>query len=220
MIKAIVFDLDGTIVNTIEDIRAALNHVYEMVGASQIDSETCKRVVGSGLRKALKDGLMLQNRRYGEDELEIMYSELIDYYRKNPVRYSTIYPGVMELINKAKERGLKLAVLSNKEDQTVQAIIDELFSNKVFSYAQGLCDNINAKPALDGLEKVKEKLEVELSEIAYLGDSEVDYFTLQEAKIMKGGLVSWGFRSKEQLENIGANPIFDTIEEVEDFLWK
>ena len=138
--KGLLFDLDGTLVDTLEDIRAALNHVLGMCYARPIDEAECRAVVGHGLRKALRDALWYSGNAYPQDEFEILYSELVRFYGDHACVHSKVYDGIPSLLSAARDRGLKLGVLSNKADPLVQEIISTLFPAGTFDFVHGLVD--------------------------------------------------------------------------------
>ena len=125
--KGILFDLDGTLVDTLEDIRAALNHVMALCWCREISASECRAVVGNGLRKALIGALWYSRAAYPEDELDILYRELVDFYSANACVHSRVYDGIPQLLDEAKGRGCMLGVLSNKADSLVRRSLDAFF---------------------------------------------------------------------------------------------
>ena len=202
MKKGLLFDLDGTLVDTAEDIRCAINHVMRLTYNREITKDECLRVVGRGLRNAMKGALALSGAHYPDDEINILYSELISYYSSHPSDHSHPYPGITEFLKLMSERGYALGILSNKSDILVQEIVKKLFGDINFSFVSGFCDKIPLKPDRGGVLAFAQCAHVNLEDITYVGDSEVDAETIKAAYPVKGVLVSWGFRPRCELERL------------------
>lgn len=218
MKKAILFDLDGTLVDTVEDIRCAINHCMKLTYNREITRDECMSVVGRGLKNALKGALAYSSATYPEDELDILYHELISYYSIHPCDHSKPYNGITELLKTMSQKGYALGILSNKSDILVKEIVKKLFSDINFAFVQGFCDKIPLKPNRAGVESFSSLLDIPLENIFYVGDSEVDGETVINSQPVKGILVSWGFRPRSVLEKFeGKNiKIVNTVEELKN----
>ncbi|MDD7256406.1 HAD family hydrolase [Bullifex porci] len=218
MKKAILFDLDGTLVDTVEDIRCAINHCMKLTYNREITRDECMSVVGRGLKNALKGALAYSSARYPDDELDILYHELISYYSIHPCDYSKPYNGITELLKTMSQKGYALGILSNKSDILVKEIVKKLFSDINFAFVQGFCDKIPLKPNRAGVESFSSLVDIPLENIFYVGDSEVDGETVINSQPVKGILVSWGFRPRSVLEKFeGKNiKIVNTVEELKN----
>lgn len=218
MKKAILFDLDGTLVDTVEDIRCAINHCMKLTYNREITRDECMSVVGRGLKNALKGALAYSSARYPDDELDILYHELISYYSIHPCDYSKPYNGITELLKTMSQKGYALGILSNKSDILVKEIAKKLFSDINFAFVQGFCDKIPLKPNRAGVESFSSLVDIPLENIFYVGDSEVDGETVINSQPVKGILVSWGFRPRSVLEKFeGKNiKIVNTVEELKN----
>lgn len=200
MYKLIVFDLDGTLLNTIDDIKDSLNYALEKQGFPIYTVEKVKRFVGSGVKKlitrALKD---LSN------EQEVIQKVINDYNNK----YVQIqkdktqpYPNIIETLNKLKENKIQLAVLSNKPNEDTKKIITYYFGDKLFDYVLGQIEGIPVKPDATLLNQIINKYDVLKEEVLFIGDSDVDMLTARNANI-DSVFVSWGFRNYADVKHLG-----------------
>lgn len=208
--KAILFDLDGTLVDTIGDIAFAVNSVLSHVGAPPIDKETCKAYVGRGLRNALSLALGTANVPFDDSYLDI----LMHTYREHPYDRAIVYPGIRRLLEKSVADGLPLGVLSNKEDSLVQRIVHALLGDIPFIHVQGALDGIPLKPDPSSALQFAEKANCRAREVMLVGDSEVDHRTALAAN-MRPAVVTWGFRNKKSLLSSGCQPLYDYPQELE-----
>lgn len=215
--KGILFDLDGTLVDTLEDIRAALNHVMALCWCREISASECRAVVGNGLRKALVGALWYSRAAYPEDELDILYRELVDFYSANACVHSRVYDGIPELLDEAKGRGCMLGVLSNKADSLVQEIIGRLLPGR-FDFVRGLREGERPKPDKKGVEDFIELCKATCGDVTMVGDSEVDWQTARNAGV-RPLIVSYGYRSALDLVGQGIGPLASSVEEIGKDLW-
>jgi len=217
--RAILFDLDGTLVDTVEDIRASINHIMRIRGLREIDYSETRAVVGRGLRNALKSSLALSNALVDDEELEELYRELIRYYSDHAVVHSRLYEGVVELLYRLIERGVKLGVLSNKRHNIVEEIVRILLPGIEFDYVRGALEGHPLKPDSSCVLEFCQKVGIKLEDVILVGDSEVDYRTWQNAPETKGVFVTWGFRDRCDLVKGGVSPLVDNIKQLEEILW-
>lgn len=211
--KAVVFDMDGTILNTIEDLTDATNHALAVYGLPQITVEQERYFVGNGLyttaRRAVPEGT--------SDELvQKVYEELVSYYRSHSEVKTGPYEGIVETIKRIHEAGIKTAVVSNKADFAVQSLVEKYFAG-CFDEAMGETKGYALKPAPDMVEEILNRLGVSKEEAVYVGDSNVDLQTAENSD-MDCIAVSWGFRGREKLEEYGAKVIVDTPAQIEEIL--
>lgn len=217
--SGILFDLDGTLVNTLEDIRAAMNHVMRLSYCREITSEECMSVVGSGLRKALISSLWFSGSAFPEDELDVLYAELIDYYEKHLVVHSRPYEGIVDFLHEAKSRGYCLGILSNKTDRLVKEMVETLFERDLFDFVRGLRPGEAPKPDNNGPEDFLNLCNLDKEDVTIVGDSQVDWKCAKQ-RGMKAIIVTYGFRTRCELEGAGISPLADSIKEVAKLLWK
>lgn len=219
MKKALLFDLDGTLADTLEDIRAAINHVLVMVNCRTINEEECRSVVGRGLRNAIRGALWFSRSAFPDDEIEILYHELMLYYRVHSCDFTKPYTGIIEFLERMKNAGFILGVLSNKSDELVLNIVEKLFPENLFSYVHGMRDGFPAKPDSAGVREFASLNSLKVEDVIYIGDSEVDMETVKKLDGLSGVIVTWGFRSRNDLEAAGAHPLVDNIKELEECVY-
>ncbi|NLZ68907.1 MAG: HAD family hydrolase, partial [Spirochaetales bacterium] len=140
------------------------------------------------------------------------------YYESHYATYSRAYPGIVELLVKLKEKGYGLGVISNKTETLVKLIVNELFPDNLFSYIGGGCDKIALKPDEAPLDKALTTLSINKDDVLYFGDSEVDNQFIENCKI-KGGIVTWGFRSRSLLEEKNIKPLIYDVSQLEEFIY-
>ncbi len=209
---AIFFDLDGTVIDSLQDIVDAVNHTMRHFGLPEASPTALKPHLGWGVGTLMKRWLPeLSDAR--REEILAFYKP---YYAAHAGDKSRPFPGVTEALARLKGDGLALAILSNKPDAAVQPLARAYFSDTV-SLAAGEIEGVRRKPHPDMLESAADRLGVALRRCLYVGDSEVDIDTARNAGI-DCLCVSWGFRTREQLVAAGAGHIVDTPEEMVAFV--
>lgn len=212
-IQAVVFDLDGTLLNTLYDLTDAVNWALEKYGQPIRTIEEVRGFVGNGLRnlmgKAVPDG---------EDNpaFEELFEFFRDYYQAHCNRKTAPYEGILELMKELKGRGIKMAIVSNKIDAGVKELNDIHFSEYV-DVAIGEREGIGRKPAPDSVNEALHILGVDKGHAVYVGDSDVDILTAKNAEI-RCISVSWGFRNEAFLMENGAGIIIDRPLELLEYL--
>ena len=210
MIKLMIFDLDGTLLNTIEDISISLNKALKNYNLPTHDLNTVLKMVGNGV------DLLIQRAVYPYENL---FDSVKDYYlsdyNKNCGINTKPYKGIVETINIIKNKGIKIAVLSNKPHVDTVTVMDKYFKN-IFDYVIGKKENNRIKPYSDGVIEIMDYFNIKNNNnVIFIGDSEVDVATGKNAKI-KTIACTWGFRTKEQL--IGANWFVDDPKQIIDII--
>lgn len=216
--KMVVFDLDGTLLNTLRDINSALNYGLSLYSIQPLSLIETRSLIGRGLRNATESAVLKSGVRIEEEELTLMYEMIISYYNNHPSPYSSFYPGIEELLKRAEESGLKIAILSNKKDEIVQKIVKEKLSSFTFSSVLGQSNRFPLKPNPTSLFYIIEKENLKKEDVVYIGDSEVDY-TLSKNANVDSIIVSYGFRNREELEKSGIENIVDSALEIEEILF-
>jgi phosphoglycolate phosphatase len=211
--KCIIFDLDGTLVDTIGDIAAAMNHALEEAGFPTLSRDQYVLIVGKGLKNLAVQALPPSAR--DEKTVDAMYHGALAYYRDHPADHSRLYPGIPELTAELRGKKLKTAVLSNKADHLTQMVIGKLFPPYTFDMVLGERSGVPRKPDPASTWELITELDSSPRETLFIGDSEVDVATALAAECNFLG-VSWGFRGRAALEAAGASRIIDKPAE----LWK
>ena len=212
MYKACIFDLDGTLTDTLESLTYSVNATLRELGLEQITDEQCKAFVGSGARKLIERSL----KAAGDSEL-LRVEEAMEVYgrvfKKNCTYHVKPYEGIVEMLATLKEQGVQLAVLSNKPHVQTQDVIATFFEKDTFVSVQGQQEGIPRKPDPTAIFMIAKELNVSTEECLYIGDSDVDMKTGLAAGVTTIG-VSWGFRSKDVLKECNATYIVDKAEEI------
>lgn len=204
-----IFDMDGTILNTIDDIAGAINYVLDIHGYPKRTVDEVKSFVGNGLKRALE--LSLPDGVAG-DVLNQLFTELVAYYNEHSNITTRPYEGIVEVIHKLREQGKIVAVVSNKRVEAVRDLCDIYFAG-CFDMALGDQDGIARKPAPDMTNMVIEHYGILKDKCVYIGDSDVDLMTARNTEI-DCIAVTWGFRTREFLVEHGATMIIDRPEEL------
>ena len=212
MIKVCIFDLDGTLLNTLVTIRYYLNTTFKKFGIPEISLEKCREFVGAGARNLMSRCFEY----FGINDPELFERAFAAYnvdYDARPTYLTKPYPGIRELITALRADGIKLAVLSNKPDFATRAIVEEFFPD-CFSVVHGGREGIPLKPSADGVAAILSELSADPSVCAYIGDSEIDVCTAKAFSPALPIAVSWGFRTEGELSAAGAPIILGSAEEV------
>lgn len=207
MYKGCIFDLDGTLTDTLDSLVYSVNATLREMNLKEITREQCRAYVGNGARVLMEKSIETVGGDVDEQIEEGMriYGRIFDencMYRVAP------YEGIVELLKSLKEQGLYISVLSNKPHAQTVHVVETIFGTDIFSTVQGQQEGIPRKPDPGAAIVIAEKLQIDPSECVYIGDSEVDIATGTSAGMKTIG-VTWGFRSKEELLDAGAVSIVD-----------
>lgn len=214
--KACIFDLDGTLTNTLESMTYSVNLTLEEMGLSKITKDQCRLFVGNGARVLMEKSLKAAGDTDAsriEEGMEI-YGRIFD---QNCTYHVTPYEGIPEMLKALKDKGIQLAVLSNKPDRQTVKVVKAIFGEELFDYAQGQKEGIRRKPEPDGVWYLMEQMHVSKEECLYIGDSEVDAATGRNAGLKTIGVL-WGFRDRKTLETAGADDVIDRPDELLQFV--
>jgi phosphoglycolate phosphatase len=217
--QAIIFDLDGTLINSLIDISDAMNHTLSLFGYPTHPYRAYKHFVGKGLMNLVKS-CVPQSVLENPQTIRNCFEMFVDYYQRNLTNKTQLYPEIKELLDDLTEKGTKMAILSNKADKLTKQICNDLLHKWQFEIIMGATDDFPRKPNPESALFIAKKLNISPQNILYIGDSNVDMQTAVAAKMFPIG-VTWGFRTREELQNAGAQLIIDKpielIENISDF---
>lgn len=215
MKKACIFDLDGTLLDTLSTIGGYMNEALAPEGVAPFPLDDYRYFVGDGARTLVKRTLTAAD-AYTEERFERVFALYNRLYDAAPNGRTKPYEGVVALLTALKDKGVKVAVLSNKPDFATRAVVSSFFGELV-DIAHGGRDGIPLKPAPDGVIALLDELGVTAAECLYIGDTGVDMDTARAASLFGIG-VTWGFREREELLAHGARALVDTPAEILGFL--
>ena len=207
-----IFDLDGTLTDTLESLVFATNQTLENLGLNPITVELCRLFVGNGARKLVMAALEAS----GDGELTYMEEAMKLYlkiFSENCLYHVKPYEGILELLKNLRERGIRLAVHSNKPHEQAVDVVRNIFGDGIFDIVQGQEEGLARKPDPAGVVRIAGQMGVDIKDCIYIGDSEVDIQTGANAGIPAVG-AAWGFRGRTLLSEAGAKIIIDRPEEL------
>lgn len=215
MKKLVIFDLDGTLLNTIDDLAASVNHVLGLHGYPLHEVDKYPSFVGNGIEKLLERALPPEARI--PEKLERVKQDFVAYYDTHNAVYTQPYKGVVDLLTVLQKESVQLAVASNKYHEATLSIVAHYFPHIDFVAIKGQRDNVPKKPHPAVVNEILSIAQVDAREALYVGDSDVDMYTASAAGVESVG-VSWGFRSEEELRNAGSCHIIHTPVDLLQFL--
>lgn len=212
MYRVCIFDLDGTLTDTLESLTYSVNETLKELGLGSITSEQCRQFVGDGARALMERTL----RAVGDGEL-IRIEQAMEVYGRifgeNCTYHVKPYDGILDMLDELRERGIKTAVLSNKPHLQTVDVVGKILGKERFDGINGQKEGVERKPDPAGVFETLTALGIPKKECLYIGDSDVDMETARRAEVAAVG-VSWGFRSREILSEAGADYIIDTPKEL------
>ncbi len=204
MKRLVIFDLDGTLLNTIEDLGHAANYALEKNGFATHTLASYPFFVGNGVRRLITRVLPEEHR--DDATIDRLLKDFREYYDDHCCDCTKPYPGMPELLRDLRDQGVQLAVASNKYDAAVQRIIGHYFGDIDFVAIEGQKEGVNVKPDPSVVFAILAKARVPKREVLYVGDSGVDMETARRACVDSGG-VTWGFRPEKELVEYYAGTI-------------
>ena len=207
--SAVVFDMDGTILDTLEDLAASINFALKTNDFPERSIDEVRGFVGNGLVKLVERAV--PDCTLPEENQKVLET-FNDYYKNHCSEKTKPYPGIIDVLNRLKKCGIKVAVCSNKPDYGVKTLCKEHF-NGIFDIALGIKDGLKTKPHPDTVNEILKQLKCKKENAVYVGDSEVDIQTAKNAGI-KCISVCWGFKTKDFLLQNEAERIVENAEEL------
>lgn len=213
--RLVIFDLDGTLLNTIVDLAVATNEALRAMGYPTHAEEVIQTFVGNGVSKLLERSMPLDKRT--EENIALVRRHFMAYYDQHNADLSTPYPGIADMLSRLQEAGIMLAVASNKYQSATEKLIACYFPHINFVCVLGQRQGIPVKPSPDIVHEIMEKANVGKSDTLYVGDSGVDMQTACNAGI-DAIAVSWGFRPRAELEAFRTLAIIDKAEDLKNWI--
>lgn len=214
--KAAIFDLDGTLLNTLEDLADAVNVALDKNGMPVRTLEEVRQFVGNGIVNLMERAVPM-----GKDNpaFEQALQDFKQYYGEHCNDKTDLYPGIENILHRLKQSGVRMAIVSNKADFAVRELSPLYFEGVIeVAFGENEAAGIRRKPAPDMVLKALEALHCTVQDAVYIGDSDVDLATARAAGMPCIG-VSWGFRGRTFLEQQGADAIIDEPEQLENFFY-
>lgn len=210
MYKGVIFDLDGTLIDTISDIGLSTNLALKELGYPEHDLDKYKIMVGNGFRvlckRALPDGV-------SESVVDKAYDLFVKNYDKHYMDRSHPYDGIPKLLKELNDKGIMIGINSNKRDDYTHALIEHLFGDLSFTKIVGQLEGISPKPAPDGALMIIEEMNLTKDEVIFVGDTKVDIATGKNAGLKTIGCL-WGFRDRAEFLEAGADYIVKEADEI------
>lgn len=215
MKKLVIFDLDGTLLNTIADLAVSTNQALRRLGYPEHPTEAYRFFVGNGINKLFERALPEPART--EEQVLRVRSLFVPYYNEHNADFSTPYPGIPEVLHTLQDQGRMLAVASNKYQLATEKLIAHYFPTLRFVKVLGQREGIPVKPDPTIVHDILRETGVEPKDVLYVGDSGVDMQTALNAGVDAVG-VSWGFRPRTELEPLHPLAIIDRAEDLLKFI--
>ena len=215
MKKLVIFDLDGTLLDTIADLAESANYALKQLGYPTHDVETIRTFVGNGINKLLERALPPHEQT--EENVMRMRSHFVPYYDVHNADLSSPYPGIVNLLEDLQAKGIQIAVASNKYQAATVKLVKQYFPSIDFVEILGQREGINVKPDPTIVFDILKKAKVSCEETLYVGDSGVDMQTAINAGVDAVG-VTWGFRPRAELESFRPMGLIDKAKELLEFI--
>lgn len=213
MTDTVVFDLDGTLLNTLDDLTDSVNFALARQGFPVRTIDEVRRFVGNGIR-LLMERAVPEN--ISDDEFDTCFKDFCDYYKAHMEDKTLPYEGINEMLESIKKQGFKTAIVTNKADFAAQDLCRRMFGDNI-DVIVGSSESRPNKPAPDGVFYALECLKSDAQNAVFVGDSDVDILTAKNASLPSIGVL-WGFRDREVIETAGAKYIVSTVSELENTL--
>ena len=207
MIKAVIFDMDGTLLNTLCDLKISTKYTLEKLNMPQRTVDEIKNFIGDGVRKLIERAV---SKNADEKTINKCLEIFKEHYSKNMYNNTAPFDGIIELLKSLKQMKIKTGVVSNKFDSAIKELTKKYFNNLI-DISIGQSEIIPPKPDSKGILKAMEYLNIKQEEVLYIGDSDVDIKTAKNAKVKSIGVL-WGYRDESYLK--GADYIISNPSEI------
>ncbi len=207
--NSVVFDLDGTLLDTLGDLRDSVNFALEKNNLPKRTTEEVRSFVGNGIRLLIERSVP---EKIPLETVDKCFSDFKEYYKDHSAILTKAYDGIIDLMKELKSKGVKIAVVSNKADFAVKTLMEDYFSG-LYDCAYGEREGVERKPAPDSVFGAISEMGADLENTVYIGDSEVDIETSKNANLPCIA-VTWGFRDKEVLESLNPEYIVDSPSDI------
>ncbi len=209
--EAVIFDLDGTLTDTLADLRNSVNFALSQFGFHERTAEEIRSFVGNGVKRLIYLSVPENTPEEIAEDCLLVFKE---YYKTHSCVATKPYDGIIEMLSEIKNKGIKTAVVTNKMHSAAADIVEHFFGSLI-DLTIGQLDGVSQKPQPDGIYKALEFLETPKEKAVYVGDSEVDCITAKNAGVPCIG-VTWGFRDCDSLKKNGADLIINSPEDIFD----
>lgn len=218
--RLVVFDLDGTILDTLEDIRNSINYVLRCYDMRLCTPEEVRRYVGHGFANALRSAIREKSDfPVEEGEFALMLALLRRHYENNATNNTLKYPGMEDLLETLTSKGIEVGVLTNKDERVARPLCEAFYPDVRFSFIEGKRENRPLKPDASLTLSVLETVGIARDEAIFVGDSEVDYESARNIGA-PSVIVSYGFRTKDELEESGIGDVAESVDELRERLFQ
>lgn len=205
-----IFDLDGTLLDTLQDLAAAVNFALRKNGMEEHSIDDIRRFVGNGVRKLIERAVPDGSKN---PRIEEVFADFRSYYMQHSLDATKPYDGITEILQELKQRGCKMAVVSNKMMAATQELVAHFFPEIEVAIGENEAEGIRKKPAPDMVFEALNRLGAEAESAVYIGDSDVDIQTAMNAGVLCISVL-WGFRNREFLLEHGAQHFIEKPSEI------
>ena len=218
MIKLCIFDLDGTVLDTVGSIAYYANSALERNGIEPIEREQYKYLAGRGIANLVR-GMLEFRGCYSEQLYERVFADYDSAYNADPAKATTIFDGLLDALDAIRERGVKIAIVSNKPDFAARSVVSALYGENYFDFVTGQTPGGVLKPDPSVVLSVMERFGVKREECVYVGDTSTDMQTGKNAGMFTLGVL-WGFRGADELLANGADALIEHPSQLCDYVFK
>lgn len=214
MIKLVIFDLDGTLIDSLGDLAAAVEYALAQNGYPSNPPDSYRYFVGNGALKLIERALP---KGASEEEIKRVHKTFSGRYREHCLELTKPYPGIEDMLRRLNESGIKLAVASNKPDEFSKQIVTALFGDDKFDTVHGKREGVPTKPSREIVDSIMSELSIGAEETVFVGDSNVDVQTAHNSGLKCIGC-AWGFRGADELRDSGADIIAYNTKDIADII--